>query len=158
MARTSGWPEYCWPYVSTERRIALRESAPRGLWPIKSSAPAATPRPVPPQLPSLMKLPAAHEPPRNIGGLQRRTLGRRMGGKIAGDRDQNVPALGAVAPLRELAPARFEHLIGVKARVLPQHRAPQSRDERLRRGAAPRVGGHPAAREPPHPLLGGGRH
>jgi hypothetical protein len=44
-----------------------------------------------------MKLPAAHEPPRNIGGLQRRTLGRRMGGKIAGDRDQNVPALGRVS-------------------------------------------------------------
>jgi hypothetical protein len=45
----------------------------------------------------LIKLPAAHEPPRNIGGLQRRTLGRRMGGKIAGDRDQNVPALGRVS-------------------------------------------------------------
>src|SRR5258708_19344713 len=109
MARTSGWPEYCLPSVSTERRIALRESAPRGLLPIKSSAPSGTPRPASSQLPSLMKLPAAHEPPRNIGGLQPPTLGRRMGGKIAGDPDQNVPPLGALAPLPELAPPPLHH-------------------------------------------------
>src|SRR5260221_12377619 len=118
MARTSGWPEYCLPSVSTERRIALRESAPRGLWPIKSSAPSGTPRPASSQLPSLMKLPAAHEPPRNIGGLQRRPLGRRMGGKIAGARDQTVQAPGAVAPLRELAAPRLAHREGAKAPVL----------------------------------------
>ena len=35
----------------------------------------------------LMKLLAAHEPPGNIGDLQSSTLGRRMGGKIAGDGD-----------------------------------------------------------------------
>src|SRR5258707_7095707 len=141
MARTSGWPEYCLPSVSTERRIALRESAPGRLWPKRGSAPSGTLRPASSQLPSLMKLPAAHEPPRNIGGLQRRTLGRRMGGKIAGDRDQNVPALGAVAPLRELAHARFEHLIGVKAPVLPQQRAAQCGVARLRPGGPHRTGG-----------------
>ena len=68
----------------------------------------------------LMKLPAAHEPPGNIGGLQPGTLGRRMGGKIAGDGDQDVPALVGVAPFPKLARAGLQHLIGVKARVLAQ--------------------------------------
>ena len=44
-----------------------------------------------------VKLPAAHEALGNIGGLQHRTLGRRMGGKIAGDGDQDVPALEPLA-------------------------------------------------------------
>jgi hypothetical protein len=32
-----------------------------------------------------MKLTATHEPPRNVGGLQRGALNGRMGGQIAGD-------------------------------------------------------------------------
>ena len=70
-----------------------------------------------------MKLPAAHQAPGNIGCLQSSTLGRRMGGKIAGDGDQDVSALAGVAPLPELARASLQHLIGVKARVLAQQRS-----------------------------------
>ena len=83
----------------------------------------------------LMKLAAAHQPPRDVGGLQRRALGRRMGGEIAGDGDQDVPALVGVAPLAELPHAGLQHLIGVEARVLAQQRARERGDERPRRVA-----------------------
>jgi hypothetical protein len=39
-----------------------------------------------------MQLAAPHQAPRDVGGLQRRAFGRRMGGEIAGDRNEDVPA------------------------------------------------------------------
>jgi hypothetical protein len=100
----------------------------------------------------LMKLPAAHEAPGNIGGLQSSTLGRRMGGKIAGDGDQDVPALAGVAPLPELAHGGFQHLIGVKARVLAQQRSAQRGDKRSRRVAECEMACHEKCREVDLPL------
>jgi hypothetical protein len=35
-----------------------------------------------------MKLAAPHQAPRDVGRLQRRAFGRRMGGEIAGDRNE----------------------------------------------------------------------
>src|SRR3954447_11387374 len=44
-----------------------------------------------------------------------------------------MPPRSAVAPFRKLPDACFEHLIGMEARVLAQKRAPEGRDEILRR-------------------------
>jgi len=49
-----------------------------------------------------MQLAAPHQAPGDVGPLQRRSLSRRMGRKIAGNRNEDVPALVGVAPSREL--------------------------------------------------------
>ena len=49
-----------------------------------------------------MQLAAPHQTPGDVGGLQRRAFGRRMGGEIAGDRNEDVPSLIGVAPAGEL--------------------------------------------------------
>ena len=79
-----------------------------------------------------MQLTPAHEPPGDLGGLQRRTLGRRMGSEIARDRDEDVSALLAPAPRPELAHAGLQHLIAVEARIFPQQRPCQCGNQRLR--------------------------
>src|SRR5271166_1364802 len=58
-----------------------------------------------------------------------------MGGKISGDRNEDLPALVGVAPDGELPDSRFQYLVGMKPRVLPQHRMRQRGDQRLRRMA-----------------------
>jgi hypothetical protein len=58
-----------------------------------------------------------------------------MGGKVAGDGDQNVSARVAVAPFAELPHACLKHLVGVEARVLTQQSLRQSRDQCVRRVA-----------------------
>ena len=58
-----------------------------------------------------------------------------MGGEISGDRNEDVPALVGVAPDGELPDSRFQHLVGMKARVFPKHRMRQRGDQRLRRMA-----------------------
>src|SRR6476660_8046874 len=40
----------------------------------------------------LMQITAPHQPPGDLGGLQRRALGRRMSSEIARDRDEDVSA------------------------------------------------------------------
>jgi hypothetical protein len=52
----------------------------------------------------MMKLPAAHEAAGNIGGLEHRTLGRRMSGSIAGDGDHNSDAEVRVLPPQPASP------------------------------------------------------
>ncbi len=52
-----------------------------------------------------------------------------MGCNVARHRDQDVPALIGVAPLAELPHGCLQHLIGVEARVLPEQRVRESRDE-----------------------------
>lgn len=94
---------------SRERRSAARRDAP--------GCCATGGRPSS-RLGVLMKLAAAQEPPRDVRRLQGGALGRRMGGEVAADRDQNAPALIGIAPLGELPNARLEHLIGVEARIL----------------------------------------
>jgi hypothetical protein len=48
-----------------------------------------------------------------------------MGRQIAGDRNQDVPALVGIAPNGELSDPRFQHLIGMEACVYyPATRAP----------------------------------
>ena len=56
-----------------------------------------------------------------------------MGGEISGDCNEDVPALFSVAPDGELPDSRFQYLVGMKARVLPQHRMRERRHQRLRR-------------------------
>lgn len=88
-----------------------------------------------------MKLAAPHQAPGDVGRLQRRAFGRRMGGEIAGDRNEDVPALIGVAPHGELLDSRLQHLVGMKARVFPQHRMRERGDQRLRRMTTPEVAG-----------------
>ena len=67
-----------------------------------------------------MKLTAAHEPPGDVGRLQFGAFRRRMGSEIAGDRDEDMPALVAIAPLTELSHAGVQHLVGMETCILAQ--------------------------------------
>ncbi len=58
-----------------------------------------------------------------------------MGCEVSRHCDQDVPPLIGVAILVELPNARLQHLVGVKARVLPEQRVRESRSERLGRVA-----------------------
>ena len=49
-----------------------------------------------------MQLAAPHQAVGDVGRLQRRALGRRMGGEIAGDRNENVPEMPRHEPCREI--------------------------------------------------------
>ena len=94
-----------------------------------------------------MELAAPHQTPGDVSRLQRRAFGRRMGGEIAGDRNENVPALVGVAPDGELPDSRFQYLVGMKARVLPQHRMRERGDQRLRRMAKLKMPRHEPCRK-----------
>ena len=52
--------------------------------------------------------------------------------QIAGDRNQDMPALVGIAPNGELSDPRFQHLIGVEACVLAEHRRRKSGDKPFR--------------------------
>ena len=43
-----------------------------------------------------------------------------MGSEIAGDRDEDMPALIAIAPLTELSHAGVQHLVGMETCILAQ--------------------------------------
>jgi hypothetical protein len=68
-----------------------------------------------------MQLATAHRASGNVSRLQRRAFGRRMRRQITGDRNQDAPALVGVAPNGELSDPRFQHLVGMEARVLAGH-------------------------------------
>ena len=67
-----------------------------------------------------MKLTAEHEPPGDVGRLQFGAFRRRMGSEIAGDRDEDMAALIAIAPLTELSHAGIQHLVGMETCILAQ--------------------------------------
>ena len=69
-----------------------------------------------------MELAAPQQSLRDIGGLKHRAFRRRMGRKVTCHGDQDVAARIGVGPLAELSNARFQHLIGVKARILAEQR------------------------------------
>src|SRR5271166_2998796 len=69
-----------------------------------------------------------------------------MGGEISGDRNEDVPALVGVAPDGELPDSRFQYLVSMKARVLPQHRMRERGDQRLRRMAKRKMPRHEPCR------------
>ena len=66
-----------------------------------------------------MQLAAPHQAERDVSRLQRSACGRRMGGQISGDRNEDVPALVGIAPDGELPDSRLQHLVSMKARVFP---------------------------------------
>ena len=78
-----------------------------------------------------MKFSAARQPTGNIGRLQQRALGWKVGCQIPRDGNKDVPALVAIAPLVKLPHARLEHLVGVKAGVLTQQRVRERRNQRF---------------------------
>lgn len=82
-----------------------------------------------------MQLAALHQSSGYVRGLQRRAFGRRMGRQIAGDRNQDVPALVGIAPNGELSDPRFQHLIGMEAGVLAEHCQAKGDDQPFRRMA-----------------------
>ena len=67
-----------------------------------------------------MKLTAAHEPPGDFGRLEFGAFRRRMGSEIAGDSNQDMPALVGIAPLAELPHGRVQRLVGMETCVLAQ--------------------------------------
>ena len=82
-----------------------------------------------------MQISAPRQAPGDVSRLQRRALGRRMGGEISGDRNEDAPALIGVAPDGELPDSRLQHLVAMKARVFPQHRMRERCDQCPRRMA-----------------------
>src|SRR6516164_936261 len=66
-------------------------------------------RPASRRLRTLVQFSAPHQASGDVGRLKRRALGRRMGGEISGDRDENVPALVSVPPYRKLSNSRLQH-------------------------------------------------
>src|SRR5215471_19540393 len=58
-----------------------------------------------------------------------------MGREIAGNRNENMPALAGVAPRGGLPHSRLQHLIGMEACVFAQQRTRERGDQRLRRMA-----------------------
>src|SRR5919197_5098955 len=72
--------------------------------------------------------------------------------KIACNRNEVVPALVAVPPCRELPATRLQHLIGVEACILAQHRTRERGDQRLRRRAEREMACHQPCREIDLPL------
>ena len=67
-----------------------------------------------------MKFTAARQPTGYIGRLLQRALGREVGRQIPRDRNEDMPALVAIAPLLKLPHARLEHLIGMESRILSE--------------------------------------
>src|SRR5262245_66615354 len=70
-----------------------------------------------------------------------------MGRKIAGDRNEDVPALVTVAPRGGLADSRLQHLIGMEACIFAQQRTCERGDQRLRRMAQREMPRHQPCRE-----------
>ncbi len=68
---------------------------------------------------SLMQLAASHQAAGDVSRLQRRAFGRRMGGEIAGDRNEDVPALVGVARYLNVPPARVPGQGGERLDDLP---------------------------------------
>ena len=60
-----------------------------------------------------MKLSAVHQPTGDVGRLQQRALGRKMGGQIPRDRDKDVSTLVAVPPFAKLLHTCLEDLVGM---------------------------------------------
>ena len=77
----------------------------------------------------------------DVGGLEGASLGRRMGGEVARDGDQDMAALVGCAPFLILAHARLEHLEGVEARVLAQERMGEGGKQVLGRMAEQEIAG-----------------
>ena len=70
-----------------------------------------------------------------------------MGRQIAGNRDEDVPALVRVAPRAELPDSRLQHLIRMETCILAQHRMRERGDQRLRRMAEREMPCHQACGE-----------
>ena len=80
-----------------------------------------------------VKFSAAHQPICNVGRLQQRAPGWRVGRQIPRGGNEDMPALVAIAPLVKLPHARLEHLVRVKTSILTEQRLkePPDRADRL---------------------------
>ena len=83
-----------------------------------------------------MQLATPHQAAGDVGCLQRRAFGRRMGRQIAGNRDEDVPAFVRVPPRAELPDSSLQHLIRMKACIFAQHRMRERGDQRAANGQA----------------------
>src|SRR5262249_28392207 len=81
----------------------------------------------------LMDRLAKVEATRHDRSLELSAFGGRMGGDVAGDCNQDMAPLGALAPFSILLHAGLKHLVCVELGVLAQHRACKRGDKRLRR-------------------------
>jgi len=80
-----------------------------------------------------MNLAAAHQPTGYICRLQQRALCGEVSREIARDGNENMAALVAAAPFVKLPHTRLEHLVRVKAGILPEQRLRECRDQCLGR-------------------------
>jgi hypothetical protein len=78
-----------------------------------------------------VKFSAAHRPIGNVGRLQQRALGWRVGRQIPRGGNEDMPALVAIAPLVKLPHARLKHLVGVKTGILTEQRVRERRNQRF---------------------------
>jgi hypothetical protein len=67
-----------------------------------------------------MQFASVQEPSRDVSGLKGGSLGRRMSRQVAANPYQDVPAPVGIGPFPELAYPGLQHLIGMKACILPQ--------------------------------------
>src|SRR5438067_12407664 len=70
-----------------------------------------------------------------------------MGPQVAGNRDEDVPALVRVAPRAELPDSCLQHLIRMETCIFAQHRMRKRGDQRLRRMAECEMPCHQACGE-----------
>src|SRR6059058_5058018 len=70
-----------------------------------------------------------------------------MDRQIAGNRDEDVPALVRVAPRAELPDSRLQHLIRMETCIFAQHRMRERGGQRLRRMAEREMPCHQACGE-----------
>jgi hypothetical protein len=81
-----------------------------------------------------MQFASVQEPSRDVRSLKGSPLGWRMRRQIAADTDQDVPALAGIGPFPKLAYPGFQHLAGMKPRILPEQCVRQRRDQGSRPG------------------------
>ena len=70
---------------------------------------------------------------RAISAVWSAARSERMGSEIAGDSDEDMPALVGIAPLAELPHARVQRLVGMETCVLAQQCPRQRDDQHLHR-------------------------
>ena len=93
----------------------------------------------------LLRLPVqltpTHQTAGDIGGLQKGPLGRRVGGQIAGDSNENVPGLIAVSPFTKLPNACLKHLVGMETCILTEEHTRKGRDQPVGRVTQDKMAG-----------------
>jgi hypothetical protein len=99
-----------------------------------------------------MQVAHPHQPLSDVGCLQRRALGRRMGSEIARYGDEHASTRFDVAAFVELPDSGLQHLIRMEACIFAQDRVCERRDQGLRRMTTHAMSCHQPSRKIDPPL------